>query len=68
MIPAMDHIDEHPATAAIDNCYPLAIKAALALARKLLTATMIKLITLRFLELPWIQNLFLFLLHPHYKL
>ena len=32
----MDHIDEHLATAAIDNEYPLAIKAALALGKKTL--------------------------------
>ena len=32
----MDHIDEHLATAAIDNDYPLAIKAALATAKKTL--------------------------------
>jgi hypothetical protein len=32
----MDHIDEHLATAAIDNKYPLAIKAALAIGKKTL--------------------------------
>jgi hypothetical protein len=32
----MDHIDEHLATAAIDNEYPLAIKAALAIGKKTL--------------------------------
>jgi len=32
----MDHIDEHLATAAIDNDYPLAIKAALAIGKKTL--------------------------------
>jgi hypothetical protein len=36
IIPAMDHIDEHLATAAIDNKYPLAIKAALAIGKKTL--------------------------------
>jgi hypothetical protein len=36
VIPAMDHIDEHLATAAIDNEYPLAIKAALAIGKKTL--------------------------------
>ena len=32
----MDHIDEHLATATIDNEYPLAIKAALAIGKKTL--------------------------------
>jgi len=32
----MDHIDEHLATAAINNKYPLAIKAALAIGEKTL--------------------------------
>ena len=32
----MDHIDEHLATAAINNKYPLAIKAALAIGKKTL--------------------------------
>ena len=32
----MDHIDEHLATAAVDNKYPLAIKAALAIGKKTL--------------------------------
>jgi len=32
----MDHMDEHLATAAIDNEYPLAIKAALAIGKKTL--------------------------------
>ena len=32
----MDHIDEHLATAAINNEYPLAIKAALAIGKKTL--------------------------------
>ena len=32
----MDHIDEHLATAAIGNTYPLAIKAALAIGKKTL--------------------------------
>ena len=32
----MDHIDEHLATAAIDNKYLLAIKAALAIGKKTL--------------------------------
>jgi hypothetical protein len=32
----MDHIDEHLATAAIDNEYPLAIKVALAIGKKTL--------------------------------
>jgi hypothetical protein len=36
VIPAMDHINEHLTTAAIDNCYPLAIKAALAISKKAL--------------------------------
>jgi hypothetical protein len=36
VIPAMDHIDEHLATAAINNKYPLAIKAALAIGKKTL--------------------------------
>jgi hypothetical protein len=32
----MDHIDKHLATAAIDNDYPLAIKAALVIGKKTL--------------------------------
>jgi hypothetical protein len=32
----MDHINKHLATAAIDNKYPLAIKAALAIGKKTL--------------------------------
>jgi hypothetical protein len=36
IIPAMDHIDKHLATAAIDNEYSLAIKAALAIGKKTL--------------------------------
>ena len=33
MIPAMDHIDKHLATAALNPDYPLAIKAALAVGK-----------------------------------
>ena len=33
MIPAMDHIDEHLATAALSADYPMAIKAALAIGK-----------------------------------
>jgi hypothetical protein len=36
VIPAMDHINKHLATAAIDNEYPLAIKVALAIGKKTL--------------------------------
>ena len=36
VIPAMDHINKHLATAAINNTYPLAIKAALAIGKKTL--------------------------------
>ena len=36
IIPAMDHIDKHLATAAIDNEYPLVIKVALAIGKKTL--------------------------------
>jgi hypothetical protein len=36
IIPAMDHIDKHLTTAAINNKYPLAIKAALAIGKKTL--------------------------------
>src|ERR1700724_231524 len=36
VIPAMDHINEHIAMAAINNNYPLAIKAALAIGKKAL--------------------------------
>ena len=36
VIPAMDHIDEHLATTAIDNDYPIALKAALAIGKKTL--------------------------------
>jgi hypothetical protein len=36
IIPAMDHIDKHLATAAINNEYPLAIKAALVIGKKTL--------------------------------
>jgi hypothetical protein len=36
IIPAMDHIDEHLATAAIDIKLPLAIKAALTIGKKTL--------------------------------
>ena len=36
VIPAMDHIDKHLATAAINNKYPLAIKAALVIGKKTL--------------------------------
>jgi hypothetical protein len=36
IMPAMDHIDENLATVAIDNKYPLAIKAALAIGKKTL--------------------------------
>jgi hypothetical protein len=32
----MDHINEHLATAAINNCYTLALKAALAIGKKTL--------------------------------
>lgn len=45
VIPAMGHIDKHLAMAAIDRKYPLSIKAALAISKKLLTTTMTKLIT-----------------------
>jgi len=36
VIPAMDHIDEHLATAALSSTYPLAIKAALAIGKRTL--------------------------------
>jgi hypothetical protein len=36
VIPAMDHIDEHLATAATNRTYPLAIKAAIAIGKKTL--------------------------------
>ena len=36
VIPAMDHIDEHLATAATDCIYPLAIKAAIAIGKRTL--------------------------------
>ena len=36
VIPAMDHIDEHLATAALSSVYPLAIKAALAIGKRTL--------------------------------
>ncbi|KAF8230287.1 hypothetical protein L208DRAFT_1282528, partial [Tricholoma matsutake] len=36
IIPAMDNIDKHLTTAAIDNKYPLAIKLALAIGKKTL--------------------------------
>jgi hypothetical protein len=36
VIPAMDHIDEHLATAALESKYPLAIKAALAIGKRTL--------------------------------
>jgi hypothetical protein len=38
VIPAMHHIDKHLATAAIDNEYPLVIKAALAIGKKTLNS------------------------------
>ena len=36
VIPAMDHIDKHLATAALDSTYPISIKAALAIGKKTL--------------------------------
>ena len=36
IIPAMDHIDKHLATATIDNVYPLTIKVALMIGKKTL--------------------------------
>lgn len=36
VIPAMDHIDQHLATAATTHSYPLALKAALAIGKKTL--------------------------------
>jgi hypothetical protein len=36
VIPAMDHIDKHLATAALESRYPLAIKAALAIGKRTL--------------------------------
>lgn len=36
VIPAMDHIDEHLATAALNADYPMAIKAALAIGKRTL--------------------------------
>jgi hypothetical protein len=36
VIPAMDYINEHLVTAAINNKYPLAIKAALTIGKKTL--------------------------------
>jgi hypothetical protein len=36
VIPAMDHIDKHLATAALDPKYPLAVKAALAIGKRTL--------------------------------
>ena len=36
VIPAMDHIDQHLATAACDNTYKLCIQAAVAMGKKLL--------------------------------
>ena len=48
----MDHIDAHLATAAIENNYPLAIKASLAIGKKTLNRYYDKLINLKFSELP----------------
>lgn len=36
VIPVMDHIDDHLATAAINDDYPHALKAALAISKKTL--------------------------------
>ena len=36
VIPAMDHIDEHLATASVNADYPAAVKAALAIGKKTL--------------------------------
>ena len=74
----MDHIDTHLATAAIENKYPLAIKAALAIGKKLSTIITTKLTIQKFSELLWVRyssylkillNLsYLFLvLHPRHK-
>lgn len=74
----MDHINEHLTTAAINDEYSLAIKAAFVIRKKLLTGTMTKLITLRCSGLQWVISYHILLctlfsdlllvLHPCHKL
>jgi hypothetical protein len=62
VIPAMDYIDKHLATAAIDSEYPLVIKAALAIGKKTLNHYYDK--TNHFLEVFRIMMGMYFLAHP----
>ena len=73
----MDHIDEHLATAAIDNEYPLAIKAALAIGKKTLNRYYDKTdhskvfriaMGMHFLTLLLFFSYLLLVLHPRHKL
>ena len=73
----MDHIDEHLATVAIDNEYPLAIKAALAIGKKTLNRYYDKTdhsevfriaMGMHFLTLPSFFSYLLLVLHPRHKL
>jgi len=73
----MDHIDEHLATVAIDNEYPLAIKAALAIGKKTLNRYYDKTdhsevfriaMGMHFLTFPPFFPYLLLVLHPHHKL
>jgi hypothetical protein len=77
VIPAMDHIDEHLATAAIDNKFPLAIKAALAIGKKTLNRYYDKTdhsevfriaMGMDFLTLLHFFSNLLLVLHPRHKL
>ena len=73
----MDHIDEHLATAAIDNKYPLAIKAALAIGKRTLNhyydktnhSEVIRIaMGSHFFMLPHFFSYLLLVLHPRHKL
>ena len=73
----MDHIDEHLATAAIDNEYPLAIKAALVIGKKTLNRYYDKTdhsevfriaMGMYFLTLMLFFSYLWLVLHPHHKL
>jgi hypothetical protein len=52
----MDHMDQHLATAVIENEYCLAIKAALAITKKPSIGIMVKLIFPKSSGLLWVRN------------
>ena len=68
VIPAMDHIDEHLATAALSAAYPKAIKAVLAIGKKTLNRYyMLQLQRCLLLSLTVVQLIFILLSQEEFQ-